>query len=1237
MINPVPNSVTSITLTPTVEEPNAIVAINGAIVGSGETSDPISLFVGNNIISVVVIAQDSIHTKTYTVTVNRAPSGNADLSNLEVSEGVLSPTFESDIIVYTDDVVNSVRSIIVTPTADDNTSSITVNGTSIISGQASAPISLDVGNNTIEVRVTAEDTVTIKLYTVTVTVALSNNAFLSNLQVSEGSMDPSFNRNITSYSDDLPGDKSSIRITPTAEVSGAAIQVNGIPVASGQQSDPINLLVGNNTINVLVTAQDGVTTKTYTIIVARAASANANLSNLEVSEGFLNPSFDPDSESYTDNVPNSITAISVTPTVEDSNSTVTVNGTSVPSGVESSPISLNVFNNTITVIVTAQDGVTTRTYTIIVNRAPSNNAYLMLLEVSEGMLNPGFNKEVTSYSDDVVNGVASIILTPTSEEPNASITVEGVPVNSGSGSNPINLFVGDNTINIVVTAEDGAASMTYTVVVKRAASSNAFLSNLEVSEGTLDPSFDPAITTYSDNVINSVISIRVRPTADDPTSLITVNGDPVDSGQLSLPISLNIGNNIINVVVTAEDGSSSKSYSVTVARAGSGNANLANLEVSEGILNPTFDPDTTSYTDDVPNSVSSITVTPTSEDVNSTITVNGAAVTSGNVSSPIALSAGYTTIEVIVTAQDATIKLYTVEVNRAPAANNDYLVDLVVSEGTLVPGFIKTTTEYSDNVGNGVASMNVTPTVEDPTAIIKWVKLNGADVSGSGSGTPYTCSPLNFGANVIQVMVEAADGVTRRTYIVNVNRESTCQSIIYVDKDSSASSPDGQSWLTAYKTVQEGIDTAYASQQNCGGVIDVWVAEGIYDIHQSSNSDTVQLREYVELYGGFAGNETLRTQRSWTTYETTLDGADAVKHVVTGSDNAVIDGFTVTRGHSTGSNQLGMPSMYGGGGMFNDGVSPKIANCKFINNYAEDDGAGIYNTNCHPRILNSRFELNSSGSSGGAIHVEQEDSGHRAEITNCTFYDNYSANGGSYGMDSGGAIHCDGGSSPIITNCIFDGNTGQMHGGAIGSYQGNNVEVIGCVFENNRIQSSTGDPVGGAICISEASMSITDCMFSNNSSGLAGGAVYYQYSGARLTNCVFVNNDTDWGGAIYSRESTSTIINSTFNGNSSPSGGGAAYCEGGSMKLFNSILWGNSPDQIGIYNGNVSIKYSCVEGGNTQDGNINTNPNFVSGVHLGSGSQCINAGSLTVDPYVPSDDIDGNPRTGNPDMGAYEY
>ena len=80
-------------------------------------------------------------------------------------------------------------------------------------------------------------------------------------------------------------------------------------------------------------------------------------------------------------------------------------------------------------------------------------------------------------------------------------------------------------------------------------------------------------------------------------------------------ISLSVGSNVITVEVTAEDDSTTQTYTVMVTRAvpPSTDATLSALTLS-GIDFGTFTPGTTSYTAQVANSVSQTTVTPTVND-----------------------------------------------------------------------------------------------------------------------------------------------------------------------------------------------------------------------------------------------------------------------------------------------------------------------------------------------------------------------------------------------------------------------------------------------------------------------------------------------------------------------------------------------------------------------------------------------------------------------------------------------
>jgi len=106
----------------------------------------------------------------------RLAAGNANLSNLVSSGGALVPAFASATTAYTQSVGYSTTSITVTPTFGDDyaTATLSLNGgaaTAIANGTTSAPLALNIGDNTVAVTVTGQDGTTTKTYTLTVTRA----------------------------------------------------------------------------------------------------------------------------------------------------------------------------------------------------------------------------------------------------------------------------------------------------------------------------------------------------------------------------------------------------------------------------------------------------------------------------------------------------------------------------------------------------------------------------------------------------------------------------------------------------------------------------------------------------------------------------------------------------------------------------------------------------------------------------------------------------------------------------------------------------------------------------------------------------------------------------------------------------------------------------------------------------------------------------------------------------------
>ncbi|SHN34946.1 cadherin-like beta sandwich domain-containing protein, partial [Mucilaginibacter sp. OK098] len=205
---------------------------------------------------------------------------------------------------------------------------------------------------------------------------LSTDATLSALSTSAGAFSPVFNpATTTGYTVTVPYPTATTTVTASITDVNATIQVqvNGggySALSSGSASGALALNSGSNPIDVQVTAQDGSTIKTYTITVIRTApSSNVQLTYLTLNpQTALVPVSGADYKDYIATVGNTVSSLTVTPTSPDATNTITVNNVVVASGSASGSISLNVGDNTIVAVATAQDGVTKRTYSMKITR-----------------------------------------------------------------------------------------------------------------------------------------------------------------------------------------------------------------------------------------------------------------------------------------------------------------------------------------------------------------------------------------------------------------------------------------------------------------------------------------------------------------------------------------------------------------------------------------------------------------------------------------------------------------------------------------------------------------------------------------------------------------------------------------------------------------------------------------------------------------------------------------------------
>lgn len=438
-----------------------------------------------------------------------------------------------------------------------------------------------------------------------------------------------------------------------------------------------------------------------------------------------------------------------------------------------------------------------------------------------------------------------------------------------------------------------------------------------------------------------------------------------------------------------------------------------------------------------------------------------------------------------------------------------------------------------------------------------------------------------------------------------------CTGILYVDKDSTAPTPNGCNWDWAFRTLQDALTAAPANGTT------IWVAEGTYYPDEGAgetNNDRTSsfwLEEGVSIYGGFAGTETLLDERDPETYITILSGdidqmtgnAGNAYHVVTSvsvSPSTILDGFTITGGNASADGL--------GGGIYNENASPTLTHLTISANASSNFGGGMYSITSgstdssmtSPRLTNVTFLGNTAPRGGGLVTMNSN-----AILNDVTFVNNTATGGAGGGMNNQTASSNDPASVPVLTNVTFKDNTANGGGGL---FNGNSNPIL------------------------------TNVTFSGNTANVRGGAIFNEGSSPILNNVTISGNTAPagFGGAM-----RNVVGVAPANKQSNP-------------VIRNSILWGNNAgggldeitsDGVGV----TAISNSVVEGGCQPAGSVCTNiligdPLLVAladngglthTMALGAGSSAIDAGDNST---CAADDQRGiaRPQGLACDAGAYE-
>ncbi|NCC62401.1 MAG: hypothetical protein EOM12_16015, partial [Verrucomicrobiae bacterium] len=228
-----------------------------------------------------------------------------------------------------------------------------------------------------------------------------------------------------------------------------------------------------------------------------------------------------------------------------------------------------------------------------------------------------------------------------------------------------------------------------------------------------------------------------------------------------------------------------------------------------------------------------------------------------------------------------------------------------------------------------------------------------------GDSTPWTWTKTS--PTYDQVDFTSSGDPLDATNPVNVAASSP--DVVYVDA-AVGSSGAGTNWLTAFKTIQEGVEAVSTT-----GI--VWVTNGVYDAGGAVTpgyalTNRVMIDKPITVQSVNGPEVTFISGAPDTRGGSPSNGAAAIRGVYMGT-NASLIGFTITNGYTR---ELALQSSYGGG-IYSD-QSSLISNCVVKDCHSYYQGGGI-NAMGHTLITDCRIENNEQdsvlGTCGGGAYL----------------------------------------------------------------------------------------------------------------------------------------------------------------------------------------------------------------------------------------------------------------------------
>ena len=178
-----------------------------------------------------------------------------------------------------------------------------------------------------------------------------NNSSLAILRLNQEGINPVFDKNIKEYYITIPENIDALEVTAIPENENSTVTITGNQ----------NLKNGANTIQINVQSENEKNNSQYQIFVTKTNNtntANANLETLAIENVTLSPDYQEEVTNYTASVTNDVESLNILAIPQNQNAKVTISGND----------NLKEGDNTVTVTVTAENGVTFKKYGIIVHK-----------------------------------------------------------------------------------------------------------------------------------------------------------------------------------------------------------------------------------------------------------------------------------------------------------------------------------------------------------------------------------------------------------------------------------------------------------------------------------------------------------------------------------------------------------------------------------------------------------------------------------------------------------------------------------------------------------------------------------------------------------------------------------------------------------------------------------------------------------------------------------------------------